>query len=140
MCLRENCLKTLRFSVSARSNKNYLFGKNNLTVRFFFHAKPLSFGEPRMNTESHGFFYGKVFFCVLASLRGNLCSTRERKFCFARERFATKISLRSHCLHAESDKCAKRGAMLLFPFFFSCKAAKIKKEPRIATNIRRCFD
>ena len=84
--------------------------------RFFFaqSRKAAKFSEPRMNTESHGFFLRQNIFRVLASLRENLCSTRERKFCFARERPAAKISLRSHKLHVESDRSVTSPVLFFF--------------------------
>jgi len=56
----------------------------------FFRAKPRSF-----------FIFQRL--CVFASLREKLYSAHERKFCFARERYVTKISFRSHKLHVESE-------------------------------------
>ena len=91
---------------------------------FFFSrkaAKPRSFWEPRINTESHGFFYGKVFFCVFAFLRENF-----------------KLWVASHFASLTKRLPAKS---LCVKGFFSREAAKPRSfwEPRINTESHGSF-
>ena len=91
---------------------------------FFFSrkaAKPRSFWEPRINTESHGFFYGKVFFCVFAFLRENF-----------------KLWVASHFASLTKRLPAKS---LCVKGFFSREAAKPRSfwEPRINTELHGFF-
>ena len=71
--------------ISLRSHKLHVESDRSVTspVLFFFarSREAAKFSESRMNTESHGFFYGKVFFFrVLASLRENVKSCVKSNF------------------------------------------------------------
>ena len=62
------------------------FGEELVREMAFFSreaAKPRSFWEPRINTESHGFFYGKIFFLRLRVFARDLSALSGVSFCFA---------------------------------------------------------